>query len=215
LRSIKVVITVPCYPNIKDDVRLHEEKTLMSLVDKHREGDLIVDFGCGTSYYTGSNAVGIDLDKELLSRADLAHKVLASYTHVPFRNEMFDAVVMCHSLEHTNFPEHPLNEAYRILKKDGIIGISVPNLRSVHAIFRLVFQGILKFIAPDHLTAFSPQRLKGFLEKCGFRLIDESGDIVYFPLMEKFKLKRLGLFLSKIFPKWSNVYIAIGKKEAS
>ena len=212
MRTVKIVIEVPCYPNIKDEVRLREEKELMTLIDKYKNGDLIIDFGCGTSYYTSSNAVGIDLDRELLSKADLEHKVLASYTHAPFREEMFDAVIMCHSLEHTNMPEKPLSEAYRILKPKGIIGISVPNMKGLHALFRLVFQDILKCIAPDHLTAFTPRRLKEYLHSSGFKIVKEAGDIVYFPLMKKFKMMKLGYFLTKIIPKFSNVYIVIARK---
>lgn len=214
-RTIKVLVEVPCYPNIKDNVRQHEEKRLMNLIDKHRDGEFIIDLGCGTSYYTSSKATGIDLDIVLLKRADLQHRVLASYTHIPFKDESFDAVVMCHSLEHTNMPWTPLKEAWRILKPKGIIGVSVPNLRSLHAIWLLLYKGWLKAagcMAPDHLTAFTPQLLHKVFYECGFTPIDEAGDIVYFPAMKKLKIMKLGFWFAKHFPKWANVYILIGKK---
>lgn len=215
MRTIKILVEVPCYPNIKDDVRLHEEDRLIQLIDKHKKGEMIIDLGCGTSYYSGSQATGIDLDKVLLKKADLQFKVSASYTHIPFKDESFDAVVMCHSLEHTNMPWIPLKEAWRILKPNGIIGVSVPNVKGLHAIWLLLSRGLTKAygcLAPDHLTAFTPQTLKKVLKESGFQIIDEGGDIVYFPLMKRLKLMRLGFWLAKHFPKWANVYILVGEK---
>ena len=215
VRLIRITVEVPTFPNIKTEERLREERRLLGLTSKHMDpASLVIDLGCGTSYYTGHNAVGIDLDKEMLKRADLKHKILANYNYCPFKDESFGAVVMCHSLEHTNLPLRPLKEANRILKKDGVIGVSVPNLRGLHAIWSLLWRGWLKGIGPyhsDHLTAFTPQILRKILCKAGFTVVDEGGDVVYFPLMKRFELMKLGYWLAGHFPKWANVYIIIGK----
>ncbi len=217
---IKVVIYVPAFPNIKNEARLQEEKKLMNLVEKFANSDdaLVVDFGCGTSYYTGEKAVGIDLDHTLLKKARLKYKILADYKFCPLKNEVSDVVVMCHSLEHTNLPEEPLSEAYRILKKNGIIALSVPNQRSLHALWVLLYRSELKFVGPehpDHLTAFTPKLLRQALQKTGFKPIAESGDIVYFPLMEKLGLMKFGYWLADRIPTLANVYIVVAKKEDS
>jgi len=215
-RIIKTLISIPTFQNVKNEARMKEEERIMMLVEKFSEPNgFVVDFGCGTSYYTGSNASGLDLDKEMLKKADLENKLLAHYSYVPLRNESFSMVVMCHSLEHINTPNQPLKEAYRILKKNGVIVISVPNLRSLQAIWNLLFHGILQGVGidhQDHLTAFTPKLLKRLLRECGFKPILESGDVVYFPLMKRLKLMRLGFWLAKHFPKWANVYILVGEK---
>lgn len=215
-RIIKTLVEIPTFQNIKDDVRMKEEERLMNLVRKHvKQDSSVVDLGCGTSYYTGFNAIGIDLDKEMLKRADLEHKILANYSYCPFKDESFDAVVMCHSLEHTNLPGKPLKEANRILKKGGIIGVSVPNLRGLHAVWTLLWRGWLKGVGPDHpdhLTAFTPQLLKRVFEESCFMSTEENGDIVYFPGMKRLKSMKLGYWLATHFPKWANVYIMIGRK---
>lgn len=216
VRLIRIAVEVPTFPNIKDEDRLREEGRLMGLISKHMEPEsLVVDLGCGTSYYTGHNAVGIDLDKEMLKRADLEHKILANYNYSPFKDESFGAVVMCHSLEHTNLPLRPLKEANRILKKRGIIGVSVPNIKALHAIWSLLWRGWLKGFGPyhsDHLTAFTPPILRKIFFETGFAVVDEGGDVVYFPLMKKFKVMKLGYWLADQFSKWANVYIIIGRK---
>lgn len=216
MRLIQITVEVPTFPNVKTEERLREERRLVALISKHMESaSLVIDLGCGTSYYTGHDAVGIDLDKEMLKRANLEHKILANYNYCPFKDESFGAVVMCHSLEHTNLPLRPLKEANRILKKDGIIGVSVPNLRGLHAIWSLLWRGWLKGVGPyhsDHLTAFTPQILRKIFHKACFTVADEGGDIVYIPLMKRFKLMKLGYWLANHFPKWTNVYIMIGRR---
>ena len=191
-------------------------KSSKNLVQKYLKQDsLIVNLGRGTHFLQGLNAVGIDLDEQRLREANLGHKILADYNYCPFRSESFDAVIMCHSLEHTNFPKQVLKEANRILKKTGIIGISVPNLRGLYAIWVLLWHGLLKGIGPDypdHLTAFTPQLLKRILEESGFVLIDEGGNVASFPLMRKFKLINIGYWLAKYFPRLADSYIAIGRK---
>ena len=120
---------------------------------------------------------------------------------------------MCHSLEHTNLPEKPLKEAYRILKPNGILAVSVPNMSGLYALLQLIFQGKLKYIAPDHLTAFTPKKLQKIMVENGFKLLEESGDIVYFPKLGKIRLiRKLGYWLAERIPKWAEVYILIAKK---
>ena len=187
----------------------------MALFNKHvkKEG-LVVDFGCGTSYYTGHNSVGLDLDKEMLLKADLTHKILADYNYCPLKTNSVHGVVMCHSIEHTNMPWKPLQQAKRILKPNGIVAVSFPNLRSLQTLYDLILKGHVRGVGiyhSDHLTALTPEALAVMFHQIGLKLIDESGDIVYFPKMRKLHLMALGFWLATIFPKWSNVYIAIGK----
>jgi len=212
-RILKTLTEIPSYPNIKNESRLKEEERIIQFTESFLEPNgSVMDFGCGTSYYTGSNASGLDLDREMLKKADLENRMLAHYSYVPFKNESFNIVVMCHSLEHTNNPDKPLKQAYRILVDKGKIIVSVPNLRSVKGIWKLFYNQTILSVAPDHLTVFTPKMLKQLFQRCGFKPIKESGDIVYFPLMKRLRLMKLGYWLSKHFPSLSNVFILVGEK---
>lgn len=214
-RNIKILVEVGTFQNIKNAARIKEEERLMALFNKHiKEKGLVVDFGCGTSYYTGQDTIGLDLDREMLLKADLAHKILADYNYCPLKPSSVDGVVMCHSIEHTNRPWQPLEQAKRILKQNGIVAVSFPNLRSLQTLYDLIFKGRVRGVGiyhSDHLTALTPEALAVMFRQIGFKLVDESGDVVYFPKMRKLHLMKLGFWLALIFPKWSNVYIAIGK----
>jgi len=215
-RMIKTLVEIPSFPNAKDETRLKEEEKITQFIEKLlKPNDLVIDFGCGTSYYTSSNTSGLDLDVEMLKKADLENKVLANYCYVPFKNGAFNIVVMCHSLEHINDPSKPLKQAYRILQDKGKIIVSVPNLRGFFQLWKIIIRGIVQpCIGTDHLTAFTPKALKQFFRECGFKPIKESGDIVYFPGMKRLRLMRLGFWLANHFPSWANVYILVGERNA-
>lgn len=218
LKTIRILVEVPVFSNVKDSSRIREEKELIKLINKYTpENRLVLDLGSGTSYYSGGNTIGIDLDKEMLDKAkdNLEDRILADYNFCPFRDGVFDAVVMCHSLEHTNRPDKPLLNANRVLKKGGMIGVSVPNGLSFFSIFELLVRGKVRYVGIewwDHLTIFTPKILRLLFDYCGFRPIEESGDIVYFPLIGRLKLFEIGFWLAKYLSKFCNVYILIGKK---
>lgn len=210
----KIMIDVPAYPNIKDQPRIVEEHKLMKLIQKHVSSEsIIIDFGCGTSYYTEGYAIGIDLDRKLLRKAKVKHKILCDYHYAPFRNNVADAIVMCHSLEHTNMPSIPLKQAHRILKVGGVIGVSVPNAFGFRALYLLFFKQKLMTVAPDHLTSFTPKTLEALLRRCGFHVSARAGDILYIPFMERLGLMKLGYWLAGVFSHLSNVYVVLGKKQ--
>lgn len=211
----RVVIDVPEYKNIKSEVRLREHRRLNELMKKHTpKKGFILDFGCGLSYYTGNNAIGIDLNKKLLFNADLGGKVLADYNHPPFQSRIFDAIYMVHSIEHTNDARNPLREANRLLKKNGTIGITFPNIRGLRNLFQIVFRGINVIGGHDHLACLTPKMIEHALNETGFTKIDEGGDIIYTPYMERLRLMKLGYWMADRFPTWAGVYIIVAKKRA-
>jgi len=215
-RRIKLLIEVPCYPNYKNPARLEEERKLMDGFSQNlRKGGLVVDFGCGTSYYTGDkNVIGIDLDRVLLKDASVEHKILADFRFSPLRDSVIDGVVMCHTLEHSNLPWIPLREASRILKVGGVIGVSVPNMCGLQPLYNQILRQDLINLGADHLAGFTPKKLVNSLLGCGFKVLKRTGDIVYFPLMQRLRLMRFGYWLANRFSDLSNVVIVIAKKVA-
>ena len=159
MRSTKIVIEVPVYPNHKTPSRLVEEEKLLNLFKKYvKEDPLVVDFGCGTSYYTGKkNVIGLDLDLELLKRAEVEHKIRCDFRNNPLREDVVDGVVMCHSLEHSNLPENTLKVVHRVLKPGGVLVSSVPNISGFKSLYIMIFKQRLMVLGADHLTAFTPK----------------------------------------------------------
>jgi len=84
-----------------------------------------------------------------------------------FKEAGFDAVLASHLIEHLNDPRSFLAEARRILKKDGRIFITTPNISGFQA---RVFGGRWRSAIFDHLYLFSVKTLTGALIAAGFKI---------------------------------------------
>jgi len=91
--------------------------------------------GCGKGYEAaylqellGAKVYGVDIDQQFDAWAS-KHARLRNYDGVslPFKENFFDVVYSFHVLEHVSDKNLFLQELHRVLKKDGIAYIGVPN----------------------------------------------------------------------------------------
>ena len=88
-----------------------------------------------------------------------------------FSDESFDAVVMLDSIEHLTHPRETLEQIRKILKPDGILCISTPDIESwMSKILRAKWWGI-KF---SHLFYFSKKTLSQMLHAVGLEVVEYS-----------------------------------------
>lgn len=80
----------------------------------------------------------------------------------------FDAVTMYDVLEHTQEPAAEIKKAYEILKPNGVIHITLPNIES--ALAKLHKENWDMITPPEHLNYFSPQTLSVLLKQNGFEV---------------------------------------------
>jgi len=92
-----------------------------------------------------------------------------------FQNELFDIVTMTDVFEHIPEPKKILENIKKVIKKDGILFIKVPNgnynllkLNLAKATNKLVDYDI--FDSYEHVTHYSHNTLKAMLEVCGFKI---------------------------------------------
>jgi len=114
--------------------------TLLGYLDI-QSSDKVLDAGCGEGFYLmlldkvyGCQVLGLDNDPKILERAKKWVKeksnikfAVGDVTNLPFENESFDKIILSEVLEHVPEDRKALSEIYRVLKKDGILGITVPN----------------------------------------------------------------------------------------
>ncbi|MBI3103874.1 methyltransferase domain-containing protein [Candidatus Daviesbacteria bacterium] len=111
-------------------------KIFKKFLQKKLEDVVILDIGCGTGsnikfLSNFGNVHGIDNMKLAIDycKKKGAKKVkLANACKLPYRNRMFDVVVFLDVLEHIENDELAIKEAKRVLKKNGLIIITVPAL---------------------------------------------------------------------------------------
>jgi len=97
--------------------------------------EILLDIGCGYGNVTnvltfkGELVIGIDL-QTIFFRPYISKKLdfcRSEALHTPFRDETFDCIVSLDVLEHINNDVAFVQEAYRVLKREGVLLIETPN----------------------------------------------------------------------------------------
>ncbi len=155
-------------------VKKYEGELILDLL-KPRQGEIILDAGCGTGIFTldilsfGPYVIGLDISQPMLIRAAQKAKaypfqiILADMSNLPFQDSSFDKVVSVTALEFTKDAKSVVNELFRVTKKGGLIIVTTLNSRSHwasrrkaqakkgHAIFKEAI-----FRSPDELQSLGP-----------------------------------------------------------
>jgi ubiquinone/menaquinone biosynthesis C-methylase UbiE len=138
---------------VLDTVPHHEENTtgLFRYENMVRDArGFVIDIGTnagGTAFAVAQNpnvtdVIGVDFHIDMLriahepvDRKEFCHPptwelpdtwVLAEACHLPFRDEVFDTVIMGEILEHLPYPELAVKEAKRVVKRGGNILVTTP-----------------------------------------------------------------------------------------
>jgi 2-polyprenyl-3-methyl-5-hydroxy-6-metoxy-1,4-benzoquinol methylase len=85
---------------------------------------------------------------------------------IKFPGESFDVILASHLIEHLNDPFSFLNEISRILKEEGALFLTTPNISGFQA---FVYRRKWRSAIFDHLYLFSKSTLKKLLTKTGFK----------------------------------------------
>jgi predicted SAM-dependent methyltransferase len=133
--------------------------------------------GCGKKYIKGFHHV------DLLDYSHIDYKV--SVDNLSFaKDNSVELIYASHVLEHFGRNEYKnvLNEWYRVLKKDGILRIAVPDFRSIVSYYNKTIDmesllglvvGGQKFGEYDyHKMIFDETFLKNKLKDVGFRMVE-------------------------------------------
>ena len=148
----------------------------------------VLDVGCATGYLgkefakRGAEVTGIDIAKAALKKASevLSFVKLVDLNDgkLPFKDKTFDLIVASEVIEHLFKPSIILKEFKRVLKDDGKLIITTPNL--------LYWGHRLKFLIGrfgyteegpfdvGHIHFYTYQTLTGDLHKSGFRIVKEN-----------------------------------------
>ena len=102
------------------------EKFIVELLKK--SGGLTLDVGCAEGRYKThiEDYVGFDISILKLEKLK-GRKAWAIAEYFPFKNGVFDRVIMLELLEHTWYRKQILGECHRVLRKNGTLIMSTPH----------------------------------------------------------------------------------------
>jgi 2-polyprenyl-3-methyl-5-hydroxy-6-metoxy-1,4-benzoquinol methylase len=144
----------------------------------------VLDIGCGNGAFLqyaqkqGWEIFGTDIRLSNAARELSCPLWEGRLEEINFGNERFDVVRFNHVLEHTQNPLEELRLSRDLLRPNGIIHISVPNiaglsprLKSLQSRLRLKRHRWRHYAAMHHLFFWSPKTLRAFTEGAGLKLL--------------------------------------------
>lgn len=163
----------------------------------------LLDIGCGTGAFLNTMKLanwtvsGLEPDETARAQAQKNFNFLPESPDklFAFAEESFDAITMWHVLEHVHKLHPYIAQIHKILKKDGVFFVAVPNYRSLDA--EIYQDKWAAYDVPRHLYHFSPESMKTLLQKYGFQIIQHQAmpfDSFYVSLLsEKCKTGKTNL----------------------
>lgn len=122
----------------------------------------ILDIGCGAKPYKDlfqkDDYLGIDIKRDAHNDSEKAVDKFYDGQNIPYNDSSFDIVISTQVFEHVEYPEKLFKEIYRVLKRGGILFLTMPFVWSEHEI-------------PYDFRRFTRFEHKRILEQNNFKII--------------------------------------------
>lgn len=180
-------------------------KAMYKLIGKVLPKAQILDVGAGGGHFLywankyGFSGAGVELNRRTASSARAHGLTIFNGTLTEAVEEIgsrkFDVVTLGEIIEHVNSPRELINSSKKVLKEDGFILVTTPNLdcfwsRSTFLLYKWFKVPWSSVTPPYHLFQFDSDNLDLLLNQEGFTLTEE----VYIPMTKlKYELGMLHL----------------------
>lgn len=170
---------------------------------------MLLDIGCGKGFFleymkrfysvagTDISKYGVLESKDLLDNVSLS---VADATHLCFKYEKFDIVTAFDIIEHVQNPEKILKECYFVLKPDGYLVLTTPNMSSIGR--KLKKKKWFGYRDKTHISLLYPEVWIKLIEDNGFKVMniyfDGLWDSPYFAKIPSFLQHIIFKYLSTI-----------------
>jgi SAM-dependent methyltransferase len=142
-------------------------------------GAKVLDIGCGNGRYLMHLAGmgdyelhGTELAGGSAQRASAIKDIklfIGRFEQAAYPDKYFDSISLYHVFEHLEEPVSALDEISRIIKEDGVLVLSFPNIRSFQS--RLLKSAWLHLDPPRHLFFPDHKRFADMMQERGYTLI--------------------------------------------
>jgi len=172
-------------------------KNSISVVIPYKEDANVLDIGCGSGELLfflkkhGFNTYGVEISNKAANYGNKygLNILNCDFADTNFPSDFFDIIVINQVLEHLYSPYKTLKGINRIIKKDGLLILGVPNIDSYGMKVYKSYSSILDI--PRHLYHFSTSTLKKMLLKSGFKIEKIVSKNFFIPHYNKYSLSLL------------------------
>lgn len=179
-------------PPSSNNIFLLQEK--LNKFKKYLKGKCL-DVGCGDGFITSElnkiiPTIGLDISDIAIKKAKKNYSNInflkGSVTNLPFKKDQFNCIFASELIEHIQDSEAMFNEFNRILKKNGNLIMTTPELTKLKNIFIALFYWD-KYYHPanPHIRFYSKKALTEILKRFGFKLVHYEPDGKFFGFVPK------------------------------
>ncbi len=183
-----------------------------------------LDIGCGDGTNTlelnkmGFKAQGCDISENAVNKALKkglkATRVDTNQMPLPFKDEEFDMVWLSDVIEHVFWPDGMMSEIYRILRPNGYLFVSTPNVSWWGIRLQILFGKTLRNIHPEHIWWFNWTELKKTLENTNFLIKQAYGYncLIPHPIISKYPFLSRFNTMGTINPIFTYTFAVLAQK---
>jgi len=220
------------YKSLNFDQKIYQVKAYSYIKKILKPKQTFLELGCADGSFTSlianvtkTKGVGLDISPASVKEAKklgVDVKIHDLAKPFPFRDGSFDLVVALEVIEHLLDNEVFVEEIHRVLKKNGYLVLSTPNLASLTNRLRLLFGKYPKYMSTTwktqdyHAHLYTPELMKTQLEKAGFRIVIFSSPNFFNPFITKSYcpefIKTLSMKVGDIFPTIGSHMVLLAQK---
>lgn len=153
-------------------------------IEKNKAKGRILDIGCASGGFLvavrerGWEAFGVEVSKVACDMARDKHDLnvfLGDLFAAKFDDDFFDVVMVGDLLEHIEEPKVFLKEVNRVLKKEGLLYLAVPDFDGLYYKCALLLSALNHknyFVLPHHIYFFNKSSISKYLNETNFELVD-------------------------------------------
>lgn len=149
--------------------KIKDHKLEIGYIRKFKKEGNILDFGCALGYFLEAldgnwKKYGVDISEFAIDNMTAPDVVahMGTLLDAKYEDSFFDVIYAGHTLDRLIDVKENIRELKRILKKDGVVLVTTPNIGSVCS---RVFKEKFRLLYSNHLIYFSPETIaKAFAE---------------------------------------------------
>ena len=164
---------------------INTNSTHGKILSQIKEGSTVLECGCATGYMTrfmkekmGCSVSIVEIDEEAYNIAresaedGFCGNLDEHYWADHFKNDKFDYIIFADVLEHLRNPVRTLSFAKKLLKNDGKVIFSIPNICHNDIMIRMYYDNFtytnIGLLDNTHIHFWGGTNLPGFCDKAGF-----------------------------------------------